>query len=156
MKITLIPKDCLSLNVKVSKQSALNLIDKNTHASSLGNSFNPLLKVFSGSIDSNGFKIRRSEERLNSFSPIIIGTVVSDGEEQSHIHINMRLHYFVMLFMGVWLLGALALTFNMINSDISPINAFITFNIGYILMMYSFFKEAKLAKSEINMIFNTL
>ncbi len=150
-----IPFDQLTLELPASCQSALNCIDKNTHESSLGKSFNPLYKAFGGIVNETGFKIRRSVEYQNSFSPILVGAVFSDNEQCS-IHIKMRMHHFVLAFMLVWLSGALLMTFGFFAFAISGTNALITFLIGYGLMIHSFNKEANKAKEELGIIFKEL
>ncbi len=155
MTLNPIPFDHFSVKLPAKCTSTLNCIDKHTHATSFGNSFNPLHKGFSGHVTENSFKIRRAVEYQNSFSPIIIGSILSHNEHCT-VMIKMRMHYFVMSFMLIWLAGALLLTFGVFSVAISGTNAFITFVIGYGLMMNSFWKEAKRARSELDIIFKEL
>lgn len=155
MKIKLLPFDQFSLKLPVSSQTALNTVDKHTQESSLGKSFNPLLKAFGGSVNETGFKLRRFVEYQNSFSPVVIGTISEDNEHCT-MDIKMRMHYFVMAFMVVWLIAALSIAFGAFSFAISGYNALITFFLGYGLMIYSFWKEAGKAKEELNIIFSEL
>jgi len=155
MKLNPIPFEQFTLDLPIKCTTTLNSIDQHTHETSFGQSFNPLNKGFSGSVSENGFKIRRATEYQNSFSPIIIGSVLSHNEHCC-LSIKMRMHYFVMAFMLLWLLGALLLTFGVFSASISGTNAFITFIIGYALMMNSFWKEAQRAKNELDIIFKEL
>jgi len=155
MTLNPIPFDKFTLELPIECTTTLNTVDQHTHETRLGNSFNPLHKCFSGEVFENGFKIRRAVEYLNSFSPVIIGAVTPHKKHCS-LDIKMRMHYFVMAFMLVWLTGALALTFGVFSVSISGSNAFITFLIGYGLMMNSFWKETKKAKHELDMIFKAL
>ena len=155
MTLNPFPFDRFILELPAECSSTLNTVDQHTHETSFGRSFNPLNKGFSGDVSDQGFKIRRAVEYQNSFSPIIIGTVTTNNEHCS-LKIEMRMHYFVMAFMLIWLSGALALTFGAFSFSISGTNAFITFLIGYGLMMNSFWKEAKKAKNELDIIFKEL
>jgi len=155
MTLNPIPFDHFTLKLPIKCNSTLNTVDQHTHEIRLGHSFNPLNKGFSGNVSDSGFKIRRAVEYQNSFSPIIIGSVASHNEH-CILMIKMRMHYFVMAFMLVWLTGALALSFGAFSFALSGTNAFITFLIGYALMMNSFWKEAQKAKQELNMIFKEL
>ncbi len=156
MNIKLIPFETFSLTLPASCQTTLNTVDRHTHESKLGQSFNPLLKAFGGMVTTQGFKIRRSVEYQNSFSPIILGQIKPTDDEQCSLDIKMRMHFFVMGFMLVWLSGALLMTFGDFSFAISGKNAFITFIIGYWIMMHSFWKEVRLAKKELDIIFEEL
>jgi len=155
MTLNPIPSTRFILELPVECTTALNTVEQHTHETHFGQSFNPLHKAFSGEVFEHGFKIRRAVEYLNSFSPIIIGSV-SANKKHCTLAIKMRMHYFVMAFMLVWLTGALTLTLGHFSTSISGSNAFITFLIGYGLMMNSFWKETNKAKDELDLIFKEL
>lgn len=56
---------------------------------------------FFGTVDKQKFKIYPKISYRNSFLPIIEG-VITDSENGSVIHVNMRLHRFVNVFVTIW------------------------------------------------------
>src|SRR5688572_27230366 len=58
-------------------------------------------KPYEGTIEANGFDIKRLISYRNSFLPVIIGTIQS-GISGTTIHVKMRMHISVILFSCVW------------------------------------------------------
>lgn len=61
---------------------------------------------YEGIINQDSFKINRITDDRNSFLPQIEGRIeaeVEGNKKQTRIHIKMRLHTFVLVFMGIWL-----------------------------------------------------
>lgn len=67
----------------------------------------PKRPAFVGKVNDRRFRLRRAIRYGNSFLPIIKGHIVP-SREGTIIEITMRPSIPVMVFMGVWLLGALA------------------------------------------------
>jgi len=61
-------------------------------------------KHYEGQIEGDTFKINRIIKYSNSFLPRISGFVESN-QQGSRIHLKMRLHLFVKIFMCIWFLG---------------------------------------------------
>lgn len=59
-------------------------------------------KPYQGKISESYFEISRIINYRNSFIPVIKGRIYPDGTG-SKIHIEMTMHPFVMVFMGIWL-----------------------------------------------------
>src|SRR5688572_24540789 len=59
-------------------------------------------RPYQGLLDNNEFRISRIIRYRNSFLPIIKGEILKslDG---TRIHLKMRMHFFVYVFMFVWL-----------------------------------------------------
>src|SRR5215472_4770479 len=61
-------------------------------------------KTHQGEITSSGFKITRVIQYRNSFLPVVTGRIRDEGDG-CIIEIILRLHFFVAVFMALWLGG---------------------------------------------------
>ncbi|MFN8283873.1 MAG: hypothetical protein U0U67_11705 [Chitinophagales bacterium] len=122
-------------------------------------------KPYYGVIDGNTFKITRIINYRNSFLPQITGTIEENYKDNS-VHIKMKLHTFVIIFMLFWLgfvfticTGIIYAMINHLDHDTEKFNFFnffptlIPFGMlifGYLLMTLPFKYESKKAKEFLN------
>lgn len=114
-------------------------------------------KLFEGRISLEGFKINRIIHSHNSFFPIIRGRF-QETELGTRVKVRMSLFLYSMLFMcfwfGVLLWGIFATSIGYFFDK--PVFlpalpfAFLFLVIGWIMMSYGFWKEAKKAKALLN------
>lgn len=119
---------------------------------------------YEGTISDNAFKISRVIRYRNSFLPVIKGTV-SSFVNKTEIHISMKMHLVVRIFMIIWLsltgipsliiLLATCIALTKFNFQaINPILFLVLgmFLFGYCLMLLAFKAEAKKAKKDLNIL----
>ena len=87
-------RERLDLNIEPTKPFTLFPSESNNDA------------MYEGSVYGNQFSMQRKIGYRNSFNPQIKGTIITE-EKSNHIHIVMTMHPAVMIFMGIWLSGAL-------------------------------------------------
>ncbi|OKH49287.1 hypothetical protein NIES2101_21430 [Calothrix sp. HK-06] len=108
--------------------------------------------LYEGTISEQGFKISRIIHHRNSVLPVIEGRF----EVQSHqtaVHIQMKLHPFVMGFLGFWLLSWYSAVIPISLAGAIPINIIALF-VGMPIMMLVifwavFWTEANRSRSEL-------
>jgi hypothetical protein len=61
---------------------------------------------FAGTRDGSVFRFSRRIAYRNSFLPMIVAVVEPSHHDGARVRVQMRLHVFVMLFMGIWMTGA--------------------------------------------------
>ena len=117
-------------------------------------------KFFTGTLENGKFNLNRIIHYRNSFLPIIVGQI-HDDLDTSRIEITMRLHYFVMVFMALFLLFWLFITGSFfLPSDVGDGGAFpIATFFGFIFLFYgismAFFNyEANKARRHLEEIFS--
>jgi hypothetical protein len=121
-------------------------------------SFRAPKEPFRGSIRGRTFKVERVLPRFlglpqhNSFQPVIVGSV-APAAGGTEVRLVLRLPYFVVAFMAVWLggvlLGGLAVLTSSVP-DCPPAGAVAAFGgmflFGYGLMSFSFWSEVRKAR----------
>lgn len=114
---------------------------------------------FSGYTVNGIFQIKRVIFYRNSFLPRIYGEI-EPYLNGSQIHIKMRMHVLVIVFMSIWLGGVLfgAIAFligNIIYGfNITSLIPVVMFLFGYGIMMGGFKYESRKAKAKLLIIFN--
>lgn len=119
---------------------------------------------YEGTMSDNTFKISRVIRYRNSFLPVIKGTV-SSFVNKTEIHISMKMHLVVRIFMIIWLslvgipalLVLLATLIALMNLNFQAINPMMfiligMFLFGYCLMLFAFKAEARKSKKELNIL----
>lgn len=116
-------------------------------------------KTYEGQIIGKTFKIRRIIRYRNSFLPRIKGIIENDHEGMS-IHVKMRLHAFITVFICLWWGGAVFafIAFLIQESEKSEISAALFLPLGmllfaYILTLGGFKFESNKAKNDLKRIF---
>ncbi|MCB1158437.1 MAG: hypothetical protein H7A25_00615 [Leptospiraceae bacterium] len=135
----LVPYKKLNYTTSKSKEEILSHIQENTGQSSWSLSFFAK-EMFSGTITSDGFKIFKNIKYRNSFNPVIEGKIQT-GYKGTEVEIVLRLHTFVMVFMGTWL------SFSILFPP------FLLF--GFFLVRWGFKKEAEEIKTYFDNFFNS-
>ncbi|WP_338762915.1 hypothetical protein WAF17_18570 [Bernardetia sp. ABR2-2B] len=104
MKI--LPYDNLTYKTHLSKEEIAKRLNEVTEPKKMirmtGVFSNKNHKEYEGAVDTNSFKISRIIGYRNSFLPRIEGEI-EESKESTLVHIKMRLHTFVLVFMGIWL-----------------------------------------------------
>ncbi|MDH4471519.1 MAG: hypothetical protein QE487_02870 [Fluviicola sp.] len=116
-------------------------------------------KFYEGSINNDSFEMKRIIGYKNSFIPKISGNV-ENTLGGSLIHVKMRLHVFVMIFMIVWmsLVGIAALICTLVLIIGGRFNPFLLipigmFLFGYLLTLGAFKYESARTKEDLKQIF---
>ena len=113
---------------------------------------------YEGSTDNNTFQISRIVNYRNSFLPRIKGRITNDYNTTT-IEITMQLHKFVLIFMGVWLIGVLSFFIislisnsfeNLKLLDIMPLGMLI---FGVLLMYVPFTMECGKSEKDLEEMF---
>ena len=115
---------------------------------------------YEGRVNNHEFEIKRIIDYRNAWLPRIEGTFHKDLEG-TIIRVNMRLGFFVIIFMIFWCgaagLGCIvALTQLFTNSEVHPIAVFATFGMllfAYVLTMAAFKKESSKSKKDLEKLF---
>lgn len=117
--------------------------------------------TYHGQVNTDSFKIYPAINGRNSFLPIIIGEIqpTSFG---SQIHIKMRMHFVVIVFMIVWcsipILGSIESFIKSFNSGRFNPAVFIPFIcfplIGYLVTMYAFKSKSIHCKNHLQNLFD--
>lgn len=94
------------------------------------NSYQP----YEGSISENTFKINRIIGYRNSFLPHIKGEI-EETKDSTLIHIKMRLHIFVLVFMSIWL-SVVGIVSIGVLSSLFFIDGNQEFNIGFFIPFF--------------------
>lgn len=119
---------------------------------------------YEGTISDNTFKISRVIRYRNSFLPVIKGTV-SSFVNKTEIHISMKMHLVVTIFMIFWLslTGIIAsfiliillqslISFNFRGLGFPMLIPVMMFLFGYLMMLFGFKYEARKAKKDLNIL----
>jgi len=120
---------------------------------------NKSTRPYEGCISKKQFKINRIISYRNSFLPRIKGTIQTDTQGTS-IHVKMRLHLTVIIFLTIWCggVGAGFITFLSYSIFSNEFNPGILGTIGmlifaYVLTMGGFKFESKKSKSYLSCLF---
>ncbi|WP_291725718.1 hypothetical protein [Bernardetia sp.] len=105
--MTLLPYENLTYKTHLSKEEIVRRIQQETEPKQMFRmrgflASNKKYKAYEGEIQPNNFKINRIIGYRNSFLPQIKGEI-EDQTEYTLIHIKMRLHTFVIVFLIIWL-----------------------------------------------------
>ncbi|MCB8966977.1 MAG: hypothetical protein H6660_08775 [Ardenticatenaceae bacterium] len=114
---------------------------------------------FEGVVENGRFNINRIINYRNSFLPIIVGQF-HDDLGFTRIEITMRLHYFVMAFMGIWFFAFCPVGFMFFVSDDMGRGEFIILFFGFILffifmILATFNYEANKARRTLEEVWET-
>ncbi|MCA9975715.1 MAG: hypothetical protein KC413_08185, partial [Anaerolineales bacterium] len=114
---------------------------------------------FEGTVENGRFNINRIINYRNSFLPIIVGQF-HDDLGFTRIEITMRLHYFVMAFMGIWFFTFCPVGFMFFVSDDMGRGEFIILFFGFILffifmILATFNYEANKARRTLEEVWET-
>lgn len=94
------------------------------------------MKPYEGWLRGNSFKVNRLIMYRNSFLPTIKGEIVKEYRG-AKVHITMRLHTFVLVFMLIWLGGVFAFCIAaLFTSAGGEMGAFILVPFGMLLFGY--------------------
>jgi hypothetical protein len=100
-----LPYENYILITKLSPKIVMDKLQAQVQAErSIYKSVSPKNLLYEGRCADNSFKIKKIINYRNSFLPNITGNVYTELGE-THIHIKMQPHTFVLVFMGVWLSG---------------------------------------------------
>lgn len=150
MKLT--PAKDLTIQSAKSPEIILQILQYNTQQEVKSNKDSP----FIGSIHLNTFQLRRRIQQQNSFLPVIKGQV-ENSKGGSHIHLKMRLHSSVLLFVVVWILFTAGFAFigytmgnGMLIFQAQPL---IMMFFGYAITLFGFRREADKAEQELLKLF---
>lgn len=110
---------------------------------------------YNGAISEKNFEIWRSINYLNSFIPIITGTVHSNLDK-TEIHVSMSLSLLAQIFSIIWL--SITGVSSLIFFSVYPFGfkAFIpvfVIIISYLVIFLAFKSEARISKKDLNTIF---
>ena len=110
-------------------------------------------KPYQGEVHGNEFNITRVIRYQNSFLPIIKGTIIETGNNQTKIIVKMRMHGFVIVFMSIFLgvatiMSVITLPLILITRelDFTFLGSFLTVLFGYLLMTCAFKYESNKSK----------
>lgn len=114
---------------------------------------NPL-KRFEGKVHRNDFNINRILNYRNSFYPIIIGEIISEGNDKTTVKIFMRMTIYTNIFMFIWFLSSGIILMYVLNQqfendklEVEPLLwSLLFFLFGYVLMIVCFNYEASKSK----------
>lgn len=116
-------------------------------------------KTYEGEFNTNSFEIQRIISYRNSFLPIINGTIEKEFDGMA-IHMKMRLHVFVMIFLCIWCGVILLATIILLSQTFSnwDLGLFSLIPIGmllfaYVLTMGAFKYESNKSKKELQNLF---
>lgn len=144
-------KDLTILSAK-SPESILQILEENTTQAAKGDGES----MFIGAVEHHSFQIRRRIHQQNSFLPVIKGQV-ENSKGGSHIHLKMRLHSSVLLFVVVWILFTAGFAFigytmgnGMLIFQAQPL---IMMFFGYAITLFGFRREADKAEQELLKLF---
>jgi len=109
--MNLLPYRKITVTTNLTKQEVLEKINANTgRAELLSQSYGTL---FSGTVNSESFKIRRNINYRNSFLPIVTGRFLPHGN-RTILQLTFKPVEFVIAFMIVWLGGVSLASISMI------------------------------------------
>lgn len=125
--MNLVPFENIEIRSPLSKSEVLNTVRRNIEwTTNLGMTFTKnSLREYEGYIESNAFKIRRIlKGGMNSFIPIVSGTVIEHENNSSRIILKLRLHKVVIIFCIVMTVFAgFLFIINLISSPVQYISA---------------------------------
>lgn len=150
----LLPYDKFTIETDKSKEMVYHLLCKN---SDLKKSFLDMpnaKKSFYGKVWYEEFRFLPINKYRSSFIPIIEGQIREYGEN-TRIDVTMRMAYFTMIFITVWLgLCALMCIFLLFNGTPFVIVPIIFFCIGYGVMYFGYNHEVNKVKMKFVDIFD--
>lgn len=164
----LIPYKRLTIKTPLSMQNAEERLAANVSKRQLfrwGWPFNSTNEPpFNGTVANGRFNISRTIHYRNSFLPVITGEF-HDDLDMTRIDIRMRLHYFVIIFLGIFLSSIVV---NSISSIFSPYLSMAELSVSqffaagggmglflYLLTMLPFNYEALRAQQELEKMFSS-
>lgn len=98
----LLPYECLTIETRLSPEEARRKLTSVVEPRSWFRSFGSGHKPYQGEVSGYEFKVTRVILYRNSFLPVIKGEIHPEGNG-SAIHITMRPHILVLVFVAVWL-----------------------------------------------------
>ncbi len=102
-----LPYENLTYKTRLSKEEILKRLNEVTEPKKMirwtGIFANKNHLAYEGTIEESGFLINRIIDNRNSFLPQITGSIQKESDQSSTITLKMRLHIFVLVFMGIWL-----------------------------------------------------
>ena len=60
-------------------------------------------KAYEGKVSITSFKVKRLLNYRNSFAPVIFGSIESQADDSTLVHVKMRLSTFTMIFLSIWI-----------------------------------------------------
>lgn len=93
--------------------------------------------AYEGTIEESTFSINRIIDNRNSFLPQITGSIQKESDKSCSITLKMRLHIFVLVFMGIWL-SVVGIVSIAVLSSLFFIDGNQEFNIGFLIPFFMF------------------